>query len=149
MNSSDHSSPAAYCEKIIVPPSAIDANGHVNNVVFIQWMQDVATRHFQSVIDGPRWRAMEAAWVARSHHVEYLAPAFVGESLEVRTWVENFSRVRSLRRYEFLRADGFKLLVRGETDWVLVNLRSGKPCSIPDEIRQAFPLQRGRSAVLP
>jgi acyl-CoA thioester hydrolase len=129
---------AVFHEEFTVPASAIDANGHVNNVVFIQWMQDIATRHFESAgCDGPM-REARAMWVVRSHHVEYLAPAFSGEQLAVMTWVANFSRVRSLRRYQFLRAGDGKLIVRGETDWVLVNTDSGKPCAIPDAMKQAF-----------
>jgi acyl-CoA thioester hydrolase len=107
-------------------------------VAFVQWMQDVATRHFDS---GGVNEAMEAAggtWVARSHKIEYLSPAFAGERLQALTWIVDFSRVRSLRRYKFLRASDGKLLVRGETDWVFVNVKTGKPCSIPEEIKQAF-----------
>jgi len=129
---------AIHREEFVVPESAIDRNGHVNNVAFVQWMQDVATRHFDS---GGGMAAMEAAggtWVARSHQIEYLSPAFVGERLQALTWVVDFSRVRSLRRYKFLRASDGKLLVRGETDWVFVNVKTGKPCSIPEEIKLAF-----------
>jgi len=121
-----------------VPKSAIDRNGHVNNVAFVQWMQDVATRHFDS---GGGTEAMVAAggtWVARSHKIEYLVPAFDGEHIQALTWIVDFSRVRSLRRYKFLRASDGKLLVRGETDWVFVNAKSGRPCSIPESIKQAF-----------
>ena len=130
--------PAIHREEFAVPESAIDRNGHVNNVAFVQWMQDVATRHFDS---GGVNAAMEAAggtWVARSHKIEYLSPAFAGECLQALTWIVEFSRVRSLRRYKFLRASDGKLRVRGETDWVFVNAKSGRPCSIPEEIKQAF-----------
>lgn len=129
---------AIHREEFVVPESAIDRNGHVNNVAFVQWMQDVATRHFDS---GGVNGAMEAAggtWVARSHKIEYLGPAFSGERLQAHTWIVDFSRVRSLRRYKFLRASDGKLLVRGETDWVFVNAKSGRPCSIPEEIKRAF-----------
>jgi acyl-CoA thioester hydrolase len=130
--------PAIHREEFVVPESAIDQNGHVNNVAFVQWMQDVATRHFDS---GGVTEAVEAAggtWVARSHKIEYLSPAFAGEHIQALTWILDFSRVRSLRRYKFLRASDGKLLVRGETDWVFVNAKSGRPCSIPDEIKRAF-----------
>lgn len=130
--------PAIFHQEFVVPQSAIDGNGHVNNVAFVQWMQDLATRHFDS---GGVHEAMEAAggtWVARSHKIEYLSPAFAGEHIQALTWIADFSRVRSLRRYKFLRASDGKLLVRGETDWVFVNAKSGRPCSIPEEIKRAF-----------
>ena len=129
-----------FRDEFTVPSSAIDGNGHVNNVVFVQWMQDVATRHFDSMGCGEAMRSAHATWVVRSHTIEYLAPAFAGDRLRVSTWVANFSRVRSLRRYQFARASDGKLLVRGETDWVLVNAATGRPCSIPETIQRAFVL---------
>ena len=129
-----------FHEEFIVPAEAIDANGHVSNVVFVQWMQDVATRHFEQVGGGELMRKAGAMWVVRSHKVEYFSPAFVGERVQVTTWVASFSRVRSLRRYKFVRAGDTKLLVRGETDWVFVNVSSGRPCSIPEAIEKAFVL---------
>jgi acyl-CoA thioester hydrolase len=134
-----------FREEFIVLPEAIDANGHVNNVVFVQWMQDVATRHFERVGGGELMRKAGAIWVARSHKVEYFSPAFAEDRVEVMTWVANFSRVRSLRRYKFVRAGDGKLLVRGETDWVFVNVSSGRPCSIPEAIEKAFVLVTGNA----
>ena len=132
--------PAIHREEFTVPDIAIDGNGHVNNVAFVQWMQDVATRHFELGGCVEVMRAAGGTWVARSHHIEYLRPAFAGERLQVLTWVANFSRVRSLRRYRFLNAADGKLLVRGQTDWVFINARTGRPASMPEEIRKAFPL---------
>ena len=134
------SNQAVYRELITVGESAIDANGHVNNVVFVQWMQDVAIRHFNSVVGMEPLRAAGAMWVVRSHHIEYLSPAFNGDQVNVLTWVVDFSRVRSMRRYKFIRAMDGKLLVRGETDWVFVNAGTGRPSSIPPSIRDVFPV---------
>lgn len=79
-----------------------------------------------------------ATWVAHTHMVEYHLPAFVGEEIVIRTWVENVRRVRSLRKYEFTRKSDNKILVRGETDWVFVDASSGKPAVIPREIIDIF-----------
>lgn len=133
-------SQAVFVEEFVVPGGAIDGNGHVNNVAFVGWMQDVATRHFDSAGCGAAMREAGATWVVRSHHVEYLGPAFEGERLRVLTWIVDFGRARSMRRYRFLRAADGRLLVRGETDWVFVNAGNGRPCSIPGEIRRAFVL---------
>ncbi len=131
---------AIYRDEITVPESAIDENGHVNNVTFIQWMQDVAVRHFDAAGARDAMLAARGAWVVRSHHVEYLLPAFTGERLQVLTWVVNFNRALSLRRYRFLRASDGKLLVRGETQWVFLSTETGRPLRVPAEIQQAFPL---------
>ncbi len=85
-------------------------------------------------------RALGALWVVRSHQVEYLAPAFAGDVIQVQTWVVNFSRVRSLRRYRFLRVSDGKIIVRGETDWVYVSSETGKPVSIPEQVKTPFVL---------
>ena len=124
-----------------VPPESIDENGHVNNVHYVQWMQAVAVRHYEFIGGLPPTQALGATWVVRSHHVEYLSPAFLGDEIEVRTWVVNLRRVRSLRRYEFVRVSDEKTLVKGETDWVFVDAKSGRPLAVPSEVARIFPLQ--------
>jgi acyl-CoA thioester hydrolase len=134
------SSQPVYAYTFAVPPEAIDENGHVNNVYYVQWMQDAAVRHYDFIGGVPPMQAVGATWVVRSHHIEYHAPAFVGDEIEVRTWVVNIRRVGSLRRYEFVRKSDGRLLSRGETEWVFVNATSGRPLAIPDEVARLFPL---------
>ncbi len=129
-----------YCHQFNVPAEAVDANGHVNNVSYVQWMQDVAVAHFEFIGGTAPMRALDATWVVRSHNIEYLLPAFAGERIEVRTWVADIRRVRSLRRYRFMRIADGKLLVRGETEWVFVDAKSGRPLAIPAEVARIFPL---------
>jgi len=128
-----------FRHRFTVPDSAVDENGHVNNVVYIQWMQDVATLHFNAVGGTPLMQAAGATWVVRSHNIEYLLPLYAGEDVTVLTWVADLRRVRSLRRYRFLRSGDGTLLARGETDWVFVDAASGRPCKVPDEIVALFP----------
>jgi len=128
-----------------VPESAVDQNGHVNNVVYVQWMQDVGIFHFDA-IGGTRATAdAGATWVARSHKIEYLKPAFAGEEVTAVTWIANFRRARSLRRYRFPREGDGTLLAEGETDWVFVDASNGRPRKIPDEILRLIPLDKGRA----
>jgi acyl-CoA thioester hydrolase len=131
---------AIYEDTFTVPESAIDENGHVNNVAFVQWMQDVAIRHFDAAGGRDAMQAAGGAWVVRSHQVEYLLPAFAGERVQVLTWVANLNRALSLRRYRFLRAADGKLLVRGETQWVFVSAQTGRPLRIPAELQQVLPI---------
>jgi len=129
-----------YHYEFTIPPEALDANGHVNNVHYVQWMQDVAVRHFAALGGMPLTQGLGATWVVRSHNVEYLSPAFAGEHIEARTWIADVRRVRSLRRYEFVRLSDAKLLVRGATEWVFVDAKNGRPLSIPEEVARIFPL---------
>ena len=130
-----------YRYEFTVPTDALDENGHVNNVRYVQWMQEAAVRHYGSIGGIPITQAIGATWVVRSHNIEYLRPAFAGDRLEVQTWVANIRRVRSLRRYRFIRLSDGKLLVKGETDWVFVDAKTGAPRLVPDEIIRIFPLQ--------
>ena len=82
-----------------------------------------------------------ATWVVREHKIEYLLPAFANEEIEIRTWVENVRRVRSLRRYEFVRKSDSKTLVRGETDWVFVDVKTDAPRAIPEEVAKVFSIE--------
>ena len=132
---------AVYTYPIEVPPSAIDAQGHVNNVEFVRWMQDAAVAHADAC--GCTAAAMAAAgamWVVRSHHIEYLRPAFSGQRISVQTWVANFRRAFSLRRYKFVRDGDGVILAKGETDWVFVDAASGRPRSVPESIAAMFPI---------
>jgi acyl-CoA thioester hydrolase len=129
-----------YRHEFVVGADVIDANGHVNNVAYVQWMQDVAVCHFTSVGGVGLLKELGGTWVARAHRIEYLRPAFAGDRIEARTWVADLRRVRSHRHYEFVRVSDRAVLARGETDWVLVDVQSGKPKSIPEAIRRAFTL---------
>jgi len=139
---------ATYSKLFIIPSSAIDENGHVNNVAYVQWMQDIAVEHYAS-LDGVEAQGQDATWFVHEHKIEYLLPAFIGEEIEIRTWVENIRRVRSLRKYEFVRRSDGKVLVRGETDWVFVDAKTGRPLAIPEKVRKVFLVSVGQGGIPP
>jgi acyl-CoA thioester hydrolase len=130
-----------HTRSFTIPSEAIDENGHVNNVAYVQWMQDIAVEHYAS-IGGIEAQGSNATWVVREHKIEYFLPAFAGEEIEIKTWVENVRRVRSLRKYEFVRKSDGRVLVEGETDWVFVDARTGRPLHIPEEVAGVFGLRR-------
>ena len=121
-----------------IPDNVIDENGHVNNVAYVQWMQDAAIRHAEALTDYTP--AENTTWYAREHRIEYLFPAFLGEELEVRTWLSEVKRVRAHRRYEFVRKSDGKVIARGETDWVYVDATTGHPLAIPAAALKLFPV---------
>jgi acyl-CoA thioester hydrolase len=129
-----------YQFDIEVTDEAVDRNRHVNNVVYIQWMQDAAIAHARSSGATRIAEAAGATWVVRTHQIEYLIPAFAGDKITVLTWVSNAQRVRSLRKYKFIRAADNAVIARAETDWVFVNAKTGRPQSIPDEVRNTLPV---------
>jgi len=81
-----------------------------------------------------------ATWVVRTHHIEYLMPVFAGEKITVLTWPANFQRVRSVRKYKFIRANDGAVIARAETDWVFINAKTGRPQSIPEEVKNTLPV---------
>ena len=137
--------------QIVVPAEAVDRNRHVNNVAYVQWMQDAAIQHSAATGCTRMTEAIGATWVARMHRIAYLRPALAGETITVLTWVAYFRKVRSLRRYKFIRAADQTVLAQGETDWVLVDAATGRPRGIPGEMAGLFevvtdePEGRGRA----
>lgn len=130
-----------YSKTFLIPQSAIDENGHVNNVAYVQWMQDIAVEHYEALGGVNPTQLIGATWVVREHRIEYLLPAFAGEEIQIRTWVENIRRVRSLRKYEFVRKSDGKTLVKGETDWVFVDSKTGIPRAIPEQVSRLLALR--------
>jgi len=125
---------------IQVTADVVDQNGHVNNVAYIQWLQDAAVRHAEASGCVQATTALGASWVVRTHHIEYLAPAFAGDTLTMLTWVVNFQKVRSLRKYKIIRTADQAVVARAETDWVFVNAKTGRPLKIPDEVKSTLPV---------
>jgi acyl-CoA thioester hydrolase len=126
------------------PPEAEDANQHVNNVEYVRLLQDSAIAHTRQ--NG--WTPEELhengwTWMVRSHYIEYLQPARAGEELAVDTWVASFKRIRSVRKYRFVRLSDGAILARAETDWVFVNFRTGRPVPIPPEVLTAYTIVTG------
>lgn len=127
-----------YRHNIIVPEDALDENGHVNNLVYLRWILDAAALHVDSQGSMQATKAAGAAWIVRAHRIEYLRPAFAGDHISVWTWVSDFRRVQSLRKYKIFRLEDKALLAEGETDWVFVDARSGRLRSIPKDVQATF-----------
>jgi acyl-CoA thioester hydrolase len=127
-----------YQYELTVPEDTVDVNGHVNNIEYLRWMQEAAILHSDSQGCTKVTTAAGATWVVRTHRVEYLRPAFAGEQIIVLTWVSNFRRVRSLRKYRIIRVEDNAVLVEGETDWVFVDAQNGRLRSIPQNVIAAF-----------
>lgn len=127
--------------ELVVPDSAIDANGHVNNVQYVQWMQDAAIAH--STLQGwspERYLAIGRTWIIRSHTIEYLHSAYAGDRITISTWVSEFHKFRSLRKFKFVRQADDTALAVAATVFVFCDLATGKPRSIPPEVLNAYTL---------
>lgn len=130
--------PNRFAWTFTVGRESIDVNGHVNNVEYVRWMQEVAIRHTQHLGADVRAAAAGLTWVVRSHHIEYRLPLFEDDEIQVRTWVGSVERVSSVRRYEFRRTKDDQLVASGETNWVCLNRESGRPVAIPERLMAMY-----------
>ena len=131
---------AVFAYPHTVSSEDIDGLGHAGNYHYVRWMQHAAVAH--STANGwppERYDALGAGWVVRSHKITYLKPAFEGDRVVIRTWVENMKPATSLRRYEIMLADG-SVLARAETDWAFINYAKQKAVRIPTEVANSFHL---------
>ncbi len=122
--------------RVIVAQTDIDDLNHVNNVVYLQWVQDVATAHWQSLASDDMLK--KYSWVVLKHEIEYIGQAFLQDELWIKTWVQHSEGVRSERHVEFYNQKTKKLLVRAKTSWCLLEAGTLRPRRIEEEILQLF-----------
>jgi acyl-CoA thioester hydrolase len=117
-------------------PEHIDELGHVNNAVWVQWIQQVAVAHWEAVADPAHSDAYY--WVVVRHEIDYLRSAIEGDRITARTWIGETPRgARSTRFVEFAGADG-KVCVRAKTDWAIIDKALGRPIRVPPEVVAPF-----------
>jgi acyl-CoA thioester hydrolase len=122
-----------------VSDGEIDEQGHANNVVYVAWMQDAAIAHSAALgWTAERYQQLGGGWVARSHTIEYLRPAFAGDEIVVETQVADMKKVTSTRVYRIVRRRDGELLAKAETHWVFISYATGKPTRVPAEIARAY-----------
>jgi acyl-CoA thioester hydrolase len=120
-----------------VLPADIDGQNHVNNIVYLRWIQDVATAHWKSLASAEA--QVVIGWVVLRHEIDYRSPASLGDEILLRTWVGKASRLKFERFTEIRRKiDNKQLLAQARTLWVPVDVRTGKPMRISADLRAQF-----------
>ena len=133
--------PEVHRKQIQVDEGLIDIHRHVNNQEYLRWMQEIAIEH--STLQGwpmARYLQTGASWYVRSHFIEYLRPALLGDGLLVHTWIAEMGKHSCQRRTLFMRAIVWRIVVRDKNEWIFVRLKNGRPIAVPDEVRNAFPV---------
>lgn len=126
--------PKTFTQTHVVSPEDIDFLGHVNNIVYLQLLLDVANKHWCTI--APDDIQQSIRWVVRKHTIEYFAPAFLGNELEIKTWIAKLEGVKCHRAYEILLQG--KRLVGASTDWVSVHPSTMKPKRVGESILPYF-----------
>ena len=122
-------------QMVKVDASDLDELNHVNNVVYLRWVQDIATAHWTSI--APRNALDTVAWVARRHEIDYLSAAVLGDELVLRTWVGAAEGLTFERLTEIRRVDG-RVIAKARTLWVPIDRRTGRPHRVSEEVRALF-----------
>ena len=123
----DH--PHPHVLAMTVSADSIDLMGHANNVEYLRWLESVAWHHSNVLgLDWAAYQRLDRAMVARHTELTYLAAAFEGDELLIATWiVENDAKLSIRRQYQLVRPHDGKTLLRGSTQWVCVEISTGKP----------------------
>ncbi|HEY6965588.1 MAG TPA: acyl-CoA thioesterase [Erythrobacter sp.] len=128
--------PNTFTRTFTALPEHIDELGHVNNTVWVQWIQDMATAHWDAVAR-PEDRAA-FFWVVVRHEIDYRGNVSEGETVHAETWIEGPAQgAKSLRRVEFTDASG-KRLVSAATTWAMLDKATGRLARVRPEVLAAF-----------
>lgn len=124
-------------QKIItVSEEDLDQLNHVNNVRYVQWVQDIAEAHWlqnvtKDILDN-------YFWVLVSHHIEYKSEATFGDQLKIKTFVSKSEGVSSIRHVEISNLNTNKIVTVSETKWCFMDIKTKRPTRITPEVASLF-----------
>jgi len=121
---------------VSVQSDDIDELDHVNNTVYLRWVQDVATAHWKSLASAEAQAAI--GWVVLRHEIDYKAPTNLDDEILLRTWVGEASRLKFERFTEIRRKTDNQLLAQARTLWVPIDWNTGKPTRVSADVRARF-----------
>jgi acyl-CoA thioester hydrolase len=121
---------------VLVAPADIDEQGHVNNTVYLRWIQEVATAHWLAL--APPEAQQTTSWVVLRHEIDYKAPALGGDQIVLSTWVGKATRLTFERLTEIRRKSDGQLLSKARTLWCPIDPQSGRPVRVSAEVRDRF-----------
>ncbi len=128
-------SPWRYTDRFPVRQYELDQFGHVNNAVYLNWIEQVATDHIEALGYGREWAlAKGGGWVVREHHVTYRRPVVYGDVVLVTTIPLELGGVKGTRRTEIHRESDGVLVTEALTEWVWIRVSNGRPSRVPAEL---------------
>ena len=125
-----------YKKTIIVLREHLDAINHVNNVVYVQWMQDIAVEHWNSVATDTL--KQELLWMIKRHEVDYFNQAFLGDELTMETWTGDFTNVTWKRHYQIVRPADNKKIISASSVWIPFERKTQRPRRVDDTLIMMF-----------
>jgi acyl-CoA thioester hydrolase len=124
--------------EMVVPVVAadIDEQNHVNNTVYVRWVQDIATAHWRAIASPEAQEAI--SWVVLRHEIDYKTPARLGDEVVLRTWVGKATRLMFERFTDIRRKRDHQLLSQARTLWCPINMETGRPIRVSAEVHAQF-----------
>jgi acyl-CoA thioester hydrolase len=125
-----------YLQEITVKQSDLDELDHVNNVVYLQWIQDAAAAHWNSVAS--KEIKEKFFWVVVRHEIDYKSPAQLSDEIIAKTWVHDYNGAKSIRIVQVIRKRDDRVLAEARTTWCLMDSGNKRPVRIAEEIKTTF-----------
>ncbi len=125
-----------YQHPIQVEADHLDEMKHVNNVVYLQWIQDAAKAHWLSTASDAMLE--QYVWVVLRHEIDYKAPAKLNDALIAKTWVRAYDGVKSTRIVQIIREVDQQLMVEAKSLWCLLNAKNHRPSRVGEDIKSQF-----------
>lgn len=127
-----------YTKIIPITLAYIDDNNHVNNVNYLQWMQDIGFEHINHNVPSSFYESNPITWFVKEHTIEYKLPCVLGDEILIRTWIASAKRVYATREYEFVRVADGKVVAQAKSIFVCMHQTKLKPVSISKEFTKYF-----------
>ena len=121
-------------------PSDIDELGHVNNTVYLKWVQDIAVQHFRTL--APKEMQAQVFWVALRHEIDYRDPILLGDEVEVRTWLGKLHGAKFDRHVDIRKKGSTRFSSRSVTTWCMINQETKRPQRVPQDVLDMFGLSK-------
>lgn len=114
----------------VVIEDEIDTLNHVNNVAYVQWIQDISTKHWSDLTKDNS--DLDFVWVVTRHEIDYKGQAILGDKITFKTWVGKTTGVTSIRHVEIYK--GSQLLVKAQTVWCMLHAKTLRPARITESV---------------
>ncbi|MEQ8471229.1 MAG: thioesterase family protein [Marinoscillum sp.] len=128
------SEPIRYIKQVKVSQEHLDQLNHVNNIVYLQWVQEISEEHWRDRTTNEIRE--KVIWMVLDHHIMYKKQALLGDELRIVTFVKGMTGVRSIRHVEVWRGD--ELLVETHSQWCMLDIDTLRPKRVPEEIIELF-----------
>jgi len=125
-----------YEKEIFVTSEDLDQLQHVNNVRYVQWVQDMAEAHW--TVRASKEMLATVFWVLIEHHIQYKGESKLGDTITAKTYVSSSEGVKSHRIVEMFHKETNKLLISSKTTWCLMDRKTKRPLRIPKDIKHLF-----------